>query len=83
MSISSHCSSYGKMANKDFLKKFPNPSDLDILVSTLDGDVQLDEEYPTLYNKLYAYYQSKGVQFVDDIDDDYEVILNQLEKDLL
>lgn len=68
------------MANKEFLKKFSN--DIDLILGALYGEVQLDEEYPTLFNKLCLYYQGKGIQFLDDQEDNYEILIKQLDRDI-
>jgi hypothetical protein len=62
------------------LRKFSN--DLAILNDAIDGVVNLEDDYPHLYKKLYEYYDVNGLQLFGDPDDDYEVVLTQLEKDL-
>lgn len=62
------------------LRKFSN--DLAILNDAIDGVVNLEDDYPHLYKKLYEFYDVNGLQLFGDPDDDYEVVLTQLEKDL-
>lgn len=55
---------------------------LDILRSAACGDVTLDIEYPSLYNKVLAFYQRKGIDFYGDPDEDYVLLANNLYDDL-
>jgi len=55
---------------------------LDTLRSAACGDVTLDVEYPSLYNKVLAFYQRKGIDFYGDPDEDYEILANNLYYDL-
>lgn len=68
------------MNSHKLLRKFSN--DLAILNDAIDGIVNLEDDYPHLYKKLYEYYDVNGLQLFGDPDDDYEVVLTQLEKDL-
>nr|BAR31742.1 hypothetical protein [uncultured Mediterranean phage uvMED] len=58
-------------------------SDLTKLTAAVSGEVTLDEEYPRLYQKLIRYYEERGVQLYDDPEDDYNVILDSVEADLI
>lgn len=69
------------MSNKQFLSKFK--SHLNKLTGALDGNVALDREYPKLYQKLIRYYEDRGIQLYNDPEDDYNVILDQVEYDLI
>ena len=69
------------MSNKQFLSKFK--SHLKKLTGALDGNVVLDQDYPKLYQKLIRYYEDRGIQFYNDPEDDYNVILDQVEYDLI
>lgn len=68
------------MNRQKLIRKFSN--DLDILNDAVDGIVNLEDDYPHLYKKLYEFYDVNGLQLFGDPDDDYEVVLTQLEKDL-
>lgn len=68
------------MNSHKLLRKFSD--DLAILNDAIDGIVNLEDDYPHLYKKLYEYYDVNGLQLFGDPDDDYEVVLTQLEKDL-
>lgn len=69
------------MSNKQFLNKFK--SHINKLTEALDGRVSLDQDYPKLYQKLIRYYEDRGIQLYNDPEDDYNVILDQLEYDLI
>lgn len=68
------------MNKQKLLRKFAN--DLEVLNDAVDGIVNLEDDYPHLYKKLYEFYDVNGLQLFGDPDDDYEVVLTQLEKDL-
>ena len=55
---------------------------LTILSEAVDRQLTLDIEYPILYNKVVKFYEEKGVDFYGDVDEDYEILLSKLEKDL-
>ena len=56
--------------------------EVEIITAALYGDNQLDEEYPNLFNKVYSYYVGKGIQFPGDPDDVYELLIQQLDKEI-
>jgi hypothetical protein len=68
------------MIKQKLLRKFS--SDISILNDAIDGVVNLEDEYPQLYKRLYEFYDVNGIQLFGDSDDDYEVVLSQLERDL-
>jgi hypothetical protein len=68
------------MNRQKLIRKFAN--DLDILNDAVDGIVNLEDDYPQLYKKIYEFYDVNGLQLFGDPDDDYEVVLTQLERDL-
>ena len=68
------------MTRQKLIRKFSN--DIDILADAIDGVINLEDDYPQLYKKLYEFYDVNGIQLFGDADDDYEVVLTQLEKDL-
>jgi len=68
------------MTKQKLLRKFS--SDISILNDAIDGVVNLEDEYPQLYKRLYEFYDVNGIQLFGDSDDDYEVVLSQLERDL-
>ena len=69
------------MSNKQCLSKFK--SHISKLTGALDGNVSLDQDHPKLYQKLIRYYEDRGIQFYNDPEDDYNVILDQVEYDLI
>ncbi len=69
------------MSHTRFLNKFK--SHLSKLTGALDGEISLDQDYPKLYQKLIRYYEDKGVQLYNDPEDDYNVILDNVEYDLV
>ena len=69
------------MSSSKFHSKFK--SDLKKLTSAVEGAIALDEEYPKLYQKLIRFYEDQGVQLYDDPEDDYNVILDNVEADLI
>jgi len=68
------------MAKGNFLSKFKG--DLKHLTAAVEGTIVLDEDYPRLYQKVLRYYEDRGVQLYDDPEDDYNVIMDQVEADL-
>ena len=68
------------MTRQKLIRKFSN--DIDILADAIDGVINLEDDYPQLYKKLYEFYDVNGIQLYGDADDDYEVVITQLAKDL-
>ncbi|NDB57036.1 hypothetical protein EB001_01070 [bacterium] len=68
------------MNSQKLFRKFAN--EIQIFNDAIDGIVNLEDEYPQLYKKLYEFYDVNGLQLYGDTDDDYEIVLTQLEKDL-
>jgi hypothetical protein len=68
------------MKERLLLRKFRE--DISILDDAVDGVVNLEDDYPHLYKKLYEFYDVNGLQLFGDPDDDYEVVLTELERDL-
>lgn len=56
---------------------------INILRSTVEGQVALDHQYPKVFRKVTKYYEEKGVQFMNDPCDDYEILLDCLYADLV
>ncbi len=69
------------MSRSAFYTKFKNS--IGVLKEAVEGTVTLDTDYPKIYRKVYKYYQDAGVQLYNNVDDDYEVILNCIEDDLI
>ena len=69
------------MSSTKFYSKFK--SDLKKLTSAVEGSIALDEDYPKLYQKIIRFYEDQGVQLYDDPEDDYNVILDNIEADLI
>jgi|TARA_B100001939_G_scaffold164150_1_gene141484 hypothetical protein len=57
---------------------------INILRGTVEGQVALDHQYPKVFRKVAKYYeQERGVQFMNDPCDDYEILLDCLYNDLV
>jgi hypothetical protein len=69
------------MSSSKFHSKFK--SDLPKLTAAVEGTLALDRDNPKLYQKLIRFYEDKGVQLYDDPEDDYNVILDSIEADLI
>ena len=41
----------------------------------------LDTENPVVYNKLIRHYEDRGAQFYGDVDENYDILLSELEQD--
>ena len=54
-----------------------------ILQDAVDRKIILDIEYPIIYNQIMGLFESAGIQFYGDVDENYDIFLNQLEKELL
>jgi len=48
----------------------------------VNRQVVLDIEYPIIYNKLIRFFEYQGVDFYGDVDEDYDILLHKLEKEL-
>jgi hypothetical protein len=68
------------MTKQKLIRKFSN--DVNILADAIDGVINLECDHPQLYKKLYEFYDVNGIQLYGDSDDNYEVIMAQLTKDL-
>tara|TARA_B100001093_G_scaffold508147_1_gene569773 strand:+ start:123 stop:368 length:246 start_codon:yes stop_codon:yes gene_type:complete len=55
---------------------------LDILNDAIDRKLILDIEYPLLYNKMVRHYEDRGIDFYGNVDEDYDILLDNLESDL-
>ena len=69
------------MSRSSFYSKFKKS--IGVLKESVEGTVNLDVEYPKVYRKIYKHYQDSGVQLYNNIEDDYEIILNCVEEDLI
>jgi len=69
------------MSRSKFYSKFK--SDLKKLTEAVEGNIAIDEDYPKLYQKLIRFYEDQGVQLYDDPEDDYNIILDNVEADLI
>ena len=56
--------------------------DLNYLRDVVNGDIALDYENPSLFKRLFKYYESVGVQFFGDPDEDYELFVDNLALDI-
>lgn len=55
---------------------------LTILRETLNGECQLDEEYPVIFNKVVRFCQKSGYDLYGTEEDIYEEVLTFLEEEL-
>ena len=70
------------MANKSaFVSKFHK--EYQKLTKAIQGDIDLEWDHPRLYQRLIRFYEDRGVQLYDDPEDDYNVILDSIEADLI
>lgn len=53
-----------------------------ILQRAVNREVDLEYDYPKIYKKVKKYYQNNGVQFYDDQEADYELIIELIAEDL-
>ena len=53
------------------------------LTQAITGDIDLEAQHTRLYQKLIRFYEDRGVQLYDDPEDDYNVILDSVEADLI
>ena len=53
-----------------------------ILKDAIDRKIILDLEYPVIYNQIMRLFESAGIQFYGDVDEDYDILLDNLESDL-
>ena len=68
------------MSNSTFVTKFK--TNLNLLQSAVNRDVDLDIRHPKIYKKIVKFYRNEGVQFYNDPDDDYELVLDLIAEDL-
>tara|TARA_B100000614_G_scaffold260586_1_gene287919 strand:+ start:4489 stop:4689 length:201 start_codon:yes stop_codon:yes gene_type:complete len=57
-------------------------SDLSILRSAVNGDVSLDIDNPSLFNRIFKLYEKRGVEFYGDPEDDYEILIDHIASDI-
>lgn len=68
------------MSRTTFTSKFR--SNLSVLRKAVEGSVELDHQYPKIYQKVYRYYQDAGVQLYNEPEDDYEIVIDCIAEDL-
>ena len=56
--------------------------DVNLLREVANGEVPLGVKNPKLYKKVMKYYQSEGVVFSGDPEDDYEMLIDYIYEDL-
>ena len=56
--------------------------DIMTLKAAANGEFYLDVKNPKLYKKLRRFYVNEGVVFSNDVEDDYEILMDQLATDL-
>ena len=50
-----------------------------LLEQTVRRECDLDHSNPKLYRKVYRYFKGQGVEFFGNPDDDYELIVEELQ----
>tara|TARA_Y100000015_G_C2317360_1_gene55001 strand:+ start:78 stop:365 length:288 start_codon:yes stop_codon:yes gene_type:complete len=55
---------------------------LPVLEQTVRRECDLDIQHPKIYKKLYRFFAEQGVEFYDNPDDDYELVIDCLETEL-
>ena len=55
---------------------------LPLLEQTVRRECELDHSNPKLYKKVYRYLRDKGVEFYNNPDDDYELVVEELTSEL-
>ena len=57
---------------------------MSVLRAAVNGEVELDREYPSLFQSLCRFYaDNRHVQFWGvDVEEDYEILIDQLDHDL-
>ena len=58
------------------LEKFKK--DIKTIKSAVDGEFYLDVKNPKLYKKLLNFYRSQGVDFSNDVLDNYDILMDNL-----
>lgn len=58
------------------LEKFKK--DIKTIKSAVDGEFYLDVKNPKLYKKLLNFYKSQGVDFSNDVLDNYDILMDNL-----
>jgi hypothetical protein len=56
--------------------------DITTLKAAANGEFYLDVKNPKLYKKLRRFYEGVGVVFSNDVEDDYEILMDNLAQDL-
>jgi hypothetical protein len=56
--------------------------DVQVLRGAANGEFYLDVKNPKLYKKVRRFYESSGVIFSGDPEDDYEMLIDYLAEDL-
>jgi len=57
-------------------------SDLSYLRDVVNGDVALDSENPSLFSRLFRWYETHGVDFYGDPDENYAILIDHLALDI-
>lgn len=68
------------MSTKSFESTFRKS--LYTLQRAVNREVDLDFEYPKIYKKVKKFYESNGVEFYDEPESDYDLILALIAEDL-
>jgi hypothetical protein len=56
--------------------------DITTLKAAANGEFYLDVKNPKLYKKLRRFYEGVGVIFSNDVEDDYDILMDNLAQDL-
>ena len=68
------------MAKKTFESTFRKS--IYILQRAANREIDLDYDYPKVYRKVRKFYESNGVEFYNEPEADYEMILSLISDDL-
>ncbi len=63
-----------------FISKFK--TNLNLLQSAVNREIELDHANLKVYKKVLRFYRNSGIEFYNDPDDDYELVLELLAQDL-
>ena len=68
------------MSNKPFEAQFRK--DIDLLTRAVYRVIDLDFDQPKVYKKVKKYFQNQGIEFYDEPEADYELVLSLLREEL-
>tara|TARA_B100000035_G_scaffold211843_1_gene181490 strand:+ start:3491 stop:3772 length:282 start_codon:yes stop_codon:yes gene_type:complete len=66
--------------SSSFISKFK--TQISLLEQAVNREVDIDHRHPKIYKKILRFYRNEGVQFYNDPEDDYELVLELISEDL-